>query len=150
MIEIKPLKAEDVFWAIEHGVKECNIRVIPNQDIKDIAAEREASGLCITGWVDGEIVGCGGIDPIHKGVGSVWLLLTNYIDNHPKEGYMCIKEGFEKLIKDNKLRRIEGYGRVDFLESHILFKHLGFKVEGRKKEYTPDGVDVIMYGLVRK
>ena len=135
MIEIKPLKAGDILWAVEHGVKECNIKVQSSEDIKNIARERETSGS-MTGWVDGKIVGCGGIDIIWEGVGSIWLLLTTYIDEHPKEGYLCIKEGFEKLIKDNNLRRIEGVGRVDFLESHILFKDLGFKVEGKKRKYT--------------
>ena len=149
MIEIKPLKASDILELIEHGIKELGIKTMPNEDLKSIAEQREESGLGITGRVDGKIIGCGGIDMIWDGVGEVWLLLSTYIDEHPKEGYICIKNGFEKLIKDNNLRRVEGYGRVDFPQSHILFKHLGFKVEGKKRKYTLDGVDVILYAKVK-
>jgi len=150
MFEIKPLKASDILYVIECGVKEIALKALPTDDVAKIAREREESGRCVTGWVDGKIVGCGGIDILWEKVGEIWLMLTPYINEKPKEGYRCIRTGFEKLIKENKLRRVQGYGRIGFPEAHILFDHLGFKPEGKLRKYTPDGVDVIIYALIKE
>lgn len=149
MIELKPFKAEDMLWVVEHGVKELGLKAIPDDDMKALAKAREESGKCLTGWVDGEVVGVTGIEEKWPGVADIWLMLTPYINKHVKQGYQCILRGIEKLINDNNLRRVQSYGRVDFLECHILFKHLGFEVEGLAKAYTPDGVDCIMYAKVK-
>ena len=150
MIEVRPLKADDMLFVIENGVKEYGLKATPNKDMAELAKEREESGLCVTGWVDGEIVGVGGIQILWEGVGEVWLMLTPYINKKPKEGYRCIRNGFEKLLKENKLRRVQGFGRIGFHQSHILFKHLGFKAEGKLRKYAPDGADVIIYALIRE
>ena len=149
MIEVKPFKAEDMLWVLEHGVKEFGFKTVPNEELKTMAKEREASGKCITGWVDGEIIGVAGIDLLWENVGDIWLMLTPLIHKHLKEGYKCIREGMKKLIDEHKLRRVQSYGRVDFPACHILFKHLGFKVEGMAKKYTSDGVDCILYSKVK-
>ena len=149
MIEVKPLKAEDILWVIDNGVKEVALRATPTEEMKRIAKEREEEGTCITGWVDGEIVGVAGIDELWDGVGDIWLMLTPFIDKHVKETYKCILEGMKKLIKDNDLRRVQSYGRTDFAQCHILFKHLGFEVEGLARKYTPDGCDAIIYAKVK-
>jgi hypothetical protein len=149
MIEIKPLKAEDVLYVISHGVKEVNLRATPTEEMKQLAKEREDSETCITGWVNGEIVGVAGVDMLWEGVGDMWLMLTPYIDSNIKETYKCIRQGVKKLIEKHNLRRVQSYGRVDFPECHTLFKHLGFEVEGMAKGYTPDGVNCVMYAKVK-
>lgn len=152
MISVKPFKAEDMLWVISHGIKEIGLKAIPNDEMKTLAEEREKSGKCLTGWVDGEVVGVAGIDEVWPGITDVvdmWLMLTPYIDRHIVQGYKCILEGMKKLINENKLRRVQSYGRVDFPACHILFEHLGFNVEGLAKAYTPDGVDCIMYAKVK-
>lgn len=151
MIEVKPLKAEDILWVISHGVKEVGLKAIPTDEMKALAKEREESGMCVTGWINGEAVCVAGIDELwHKGsgVGNVWLMVTHCIDNNVKEGYRCIRKGLKRLIEEHKLRRLESYGRVDFPQCHILFKHLGFEVEGLARKKTPDKVDCIMYAKV--
>ena len=149
MIDIKPMKAEDMLWVIDHGVKELGVRATPTEEMKALARDREQSGTCITGRIDGEIVGVAGIDEFWTGVGDMWMMITPMIDNRVKETYKCIRAGMKKLIKDNSLRRVQSYGRVDFPQCHTLFKHLGFSVEGKAKKYTPDGVDCIMYAKVK-
>jgi len=149
MIEVKPLKAEDILFVIENGVKEVGLKATPTDEMKALAKEREESGMCFTGWVDGEIIGIAGLDKLWEGVGNMWMMLTPLIDKHLKESYRCILKGMKKLIDENKLRRVQSYGRVDFPECHILFEHLGFKVEGLARKYTPDGVDAIMYAKVK-
>ena len=148
MIKVKPFKAEDMLYVIENGVLEAGLKAVPTDEMKKVGKEREESGKCITGWVDDEVIGVAGIDPVWEGVGSIWLMLTPAIYRHLKEGYKCICQGMEKLIEDNKLHRIESYGRIDFPECHNLFKHLGFEVEGLARKKTPDKVDCIMYAKV--
>lgn len=149
MIDVRPMKAEDMLWVIAHGVKELSLRATPTDEMKKVAKEREESGMCVTGWVNGEPQCVAGIDLLWKGCGDVWLMLTPCIDKNVREGYLCIRKGLKKLIKDHKIRRLQSYGRVDFAECHILFKHLGFEVEGLAREYTADGTDCIMYSLIR-
>lgn len=148
-IDVRPLKAEDILYVIEHGVKEIGLKAIPNDEMRILAKEREESGMCVSGWVDNEVVCVAGIDLLWEGCGNVWLMLTPCINKHVKEGYVCIRRGLKKLIKEHKMRRLQSYGRVDFPECHILFEHLGFKVEGMAKAYTPDSVDCVMYAKVK-
>lgn len=150
MIDVKPLKAEDVIWVIENGVKEVGLKATPTKDIEEKAKEREESGTCMTGWVNDEIIGCAGIDIMWEGVGEAWLMLTPAVHKYLKDSWLCIQKGFKELIEKNKLRRIQAHGRIGFDECHILFKHLGFKPEGIARKYTPDGVDCIMYALIRE
>lgn len=149
MIEVKDFKAEDMLWVIDHGVLEVNLRAEPNEEMKKAAQDREKSGKCVTGWVDGEIIGVAGIDMMWKGCGEIWLMLTPAIYGHMKDGYRCIRDGMKKLIDVNNLRRVQSHGRVDFPACHNLFKHLGFEVEGKAKGYTFDGVDCILYAKVK-
>ncbi len=148
MIDVRPMKAEDMLWVIEHGVKELNLRSEPTDELRKMAKQREDSGMCVTGWIDGKPECVAGIDIMWEGVGDVWLMITPFIDNHVKESYKCIRKGLKKLIKDHKIRRLQSYGRVDFAQCHTLFKHLGFEVEGLARQYTPDSVDCIMYAKV--
>lgn len=150
MIEVKSMQAEDMLYVIEHGVKEAGLKAIPNDEMKALAKEREESGMCVSGWVNGEVVCVAGIDLLWEKVGNVWMMLTPCINKNVREGYICIRKGLKKLIKEHKIRRLQSFGRVDFPECHILFDHLGFKVEGLAKAYTPDGVDAIMYALIRE
>lgn len=148
MIDVQPMKAEDMLWVIEHGVKEARLKATPTDEMKKIAKEREESGMCVTGWVNGEPQCVAGIDMLWEGVGDVWLMLTPCINKNIREGYLCIRKGLKKLIKEHKIRRLQSYGRVDFNECHTLFKHLGFEVEGLARQYTPDGCDCILYSLI--
>lgn len=148
MIEVKPFKADDMLYVIEHGVLEIGLKAQPTEEIRQAAQEREESGQCVTGWVNGEIIGIGGIDEEWKGVGNIWLMLTPKIYEYLKEGYKCIRQGMKKLIDDGNYHRVESYGRVDFPACHILFKHLGFDVEGIARKKTHDKVDCLMYAKV--
>ena len=148
-IEVKPMKAEDLLWVISHGVKEVQLKMTPTDDMKAIAKEREESGMCVTGWVNGEAQCVAGIDLKWEGCGDVWLMVTPCIDKNIRAGYTCIRRGLKKLIKEHKIRRLQSYGRTDFMQCHVLFKHLGFKVEGLARKYTSDGCDCILYSLIR-
>ena len=70
--EIRPFKASDMVWILEHGVKEFGLRFLPAEQIDELARAREENGQCITGLVDSQLVGCGGIGWLWPGGGDVW------------------------------------------------------------------------------
>ncbi len=148
-MSIRPFKADDMLYVIEKGVLEFGLKMYGDDHLKQLAQAREDNGQCVTGVLDGEIVGCGGIDPLWKGVGEVWVMLTYDIGKCPREAYEAIRDGLNKLIEDNKLWRVQAWGRIGFDKGHTLFRHLGFKPEGIAREYSPDGVDCILYAIVK-
>ncbi len=142
---VMPFHAEDMLWIIANGIKEFGIKCIPTDQMIELAQAREANGQCVTGWVDGKIIGCGGIDFMWPGVGEVWLFLSYEVDECPMRAFRVIRAGMDKLIEDNNLWRCQAWGRVGFHMSHTLFRHLGFKPEGIAEKYMPDGTDAILY-----
>ncbi len=136
-------RAEDMIWLLEDGVKEYSLKFLPHEHINDVAQQREESGTCLTGFVDGRIVGCGGVDTIHPGVGEVFVMLSYEVDKDPIRAYEVIRDGLEQLMEG--FHRLEGWCRVDFVKGHTLFRHLNFKVEGRASKRSMDKTDMILY-----
>lgn len=147
---IKPFQAEDMMAIIEMGIKEDGIKYYGHGTLEDLARETEKDGLSITGIVNDEIVGCGGIRKFWDGVGEVWLMLSPQTSMYPIRTYECIKNGLQKLIDENDFRCIFAYGRIGFTKAHTLFRHLGFKAKGKIERYTPDDVDCIIYALIKR
>ena len=145
---VMPFHAEDMLRIMETGIKEFGIKCVPTEQMIDHAQTRESNGQCITGWVDGEVVGCGGIDLMWPGVGEVWMFLSYETDKYPVKSFRVIKKGIKKLINDNDLWRCQAWCRESFTQGHTLFKHLGFKPEGIAEKYMPDGTDAILYAKV--
>lgn len=146
---IRPFVASDMIWIVEDGIKEYGLKILGNDNIKELAEEREANGQCLTAVVDDRIIGCGGIDLMHyKGVGEVWVLLSYETDKYPIRAYRVIKEGLDKLIKDNDLWRAEAWCRTGLAKAHTLLRHLGFTVEGKARKRMPDKTDAILYAKV--
>ena len=145
---VMPFYAEDMLWIIENGVKEFGLKCIPTDQMRELAIDRENNGQCVTVWVDGKIIGCGGIDIMWEGVGEVWLLMSYETDKCPVKAYRLIRNGMNKLINDNNLKRCQGWCRVDFAKGHTLFRHLGFETEGIARKYLPDGTDAILYARI--
>ena len=144
--ETRKFRAEDMLEVISGETKEYGLEMYSNEEI---AKQTEKDGLSITGIVDGVIVGCGGIRKLWDGVGECWLILSPDVDRYAVSAYICIRDGFEKLMAENNFIRLQAYGRMDFPKAHTLFKHLGFKAEGIARKYTPDSVDAILYARVK-
>ena len=147
---IRPFRAEDMMTIINEGTKEKGIKYYGAGTLEELAQQTEEDGLSMTGYVNDEIVGCGGIRKLWDGVGEVWLMLSPKTALYPTKTYECIREGLQKLIDENDFVRLQAWGRIGFAKAHTLFKHLGFKAEGIARKYTPDQVDSILYAIVRQ
>jgi hypothetical protein len=148
--ELRAFRAEDMLFLIGDGLKEKNVQMYGNKNLKELAEQTEIDDLSITGFVDGVMVGCGGIRKMWDGVGEVWLMLSPEVNRFPIRTGAVIFNGMRALIEDNDFTRLQGWCRVDFPQAHTLFRHLGFKAEGMAESYTPDECDCILYGLVNK
>lgn len=146
---VMPFHAEDMLWIIQDGIKEFGIKCIPTEQMVELAETREANGQCITGWVDGHVVGCGGIDMMWPGVGEVWMFLSYETDKYPVKAFRVIKKGIDKLIQDNDLWRCQAWCGKNFTQGHTLFRHLKFKPEGVAERYMSDGTDAILYARIK-
>ena len=146
----RPFRAEDMMSIIEMGTKENGFEYYGTGTLEELAQQTEEDGLSMTGIVNDEIVGCGGIRKLWEGVGECWIILSPKVNLYPTRTYECIKDGFEKLIAENDFVRLQAWGRIGFAKAHTLFKHLGFKAEGIARKYTPDGIDSILYAIVRQ
>ncbi len=146
----RPFVAEDMMTIINDGLKEQGIKYYGAGTLEELAQQTEDDGLSITGIVNDEIVGCGGIRRLWEGVGEVWLMLSPKTSLYPVKTYECIRNGFEKLIEENDFVRLQAWGRIGFTKAHTLFRHLGFRPEGIAKKYTPDQCDCLLYSIVRQ
>ena len=146
---IRPFVAEDMATIISDGIKENGFEYYGTGTLEELAQQTEDDGLSITGIINDEIIGCGGIRKLWPGVGEVWLMLSPKTALCPIRTYECIKEGFEKLIAENDFVRLQAWGRIGFTKAHTLFKHLNFKPEGIARKYAPDGVSCILYAKVK-
>jgi hypothetical protein len=143
------MTADDMMFVLRNGTREINIDAYGEENLKQLAVERERYGS-IAGFVNNECVGVGGIEPQWNGVGEAWLMLSNRVALYPVKAYLVIRDGLQKLIEENELVRIQSWVRADFHKAHVLMKHLGFKPEGLAKKYNPDGTDSILYSIVRE
>ena len=146
----RPFEAEDMLWIIESGTKEEGLKYYGAGTLEELAQQTEEDGLSMTGIVNDEIVGCGGIRKLWDGVGEVFLLLSPKTALYPARTYECIRDGFEKLIAENDFVRLQGWCRMGFAKAHTLFRHLKFKPEGIARKYTPDQTDCILYSRIKQ
>ena len=147
---VVPFKAEHMLAIIEMGTKEQGLKYYGQGTLSELAQQTEDDGLSVTGFVEGEIVGCGGIRKLWEGVGEMWLMLSPKTNAYPIKTGAVILRGFRKLIEDNDFRCLMAYGRIGFAKAHTLFRHLGFKPKGKIERYTPDDVDCIIYALIKR
>jgi hypothetical protein len=146
---IRTFVAEDMEWLLADGVKELGLKFIPSDQLKEVAKAREDNGHCITLWVDGKIVGCGGVDLLWPGVGEMWLMVSYEADKCKTKAYKLIIAGMDKISRDNNLWRCQAWVRKGNTLSHTLCRHLGFKTEGIAEKYFADGTDAILYAKVK-
>ena len=84
---IRPFRAEDMMTIINEGTKEQGIKYYGAGTLEELAQQTEEDGLSITGIINGEIVGCGGIRKLWVGVGEVWTILSPKTALYPIRTY---------------------------------------------------------------
>lgn len=139
MIELRPLQEKDIEEARRTPL-----------DIKIGAyPERDLGPLCFSGFVDGSLLGMGGIKILWPGVAEAWIVLLKKIQDMPltvrAEAILTIQNMMKQLIEDNKLWRLQAMVRPDFPKAIQLVEKLGFEREGLLRQIAPDRSSMYMY-----
>lgn len=98
---------------------------------------------------NGGIIACGGILPLWKGVGEVWVVSSPLVEKHP---IFFAKTAWRKLfemIKDLDLERVQSLVDAEHKVSMVWVERMGFKQEGVMRKYM-NGRDFIRYAWVRE
>lgn len=148
-VEIRPYKWQDALELLkdpnEKGLKD-------QKDAIRWAKLNETEGVGYTAICDGRIIGCGGIRIYWEGVGEAWAVYPKKVGQMHLDPQIAKKKLYE-MIEENKLKRVQSTPRCDWPEGLTYSKWLGFKVEGKMKQYLPDGngglVDCFMMSIIK-
>ena len=100
---------------------------ISGKDIKDIVEYYSELGHSFIGYVDGKIIGVGGVFPLWKKWGSCWMFLNKEAKNHKIQVFRCIIEKMKELVKAYNIEILTVECLEDSFEAGNLLNHLGFK-----------------------
>ncbi len=104
-------------------------------------------GPAYTMLANSEIVGCGGILRLWKGVGDAWMLATPLIQKYPKSALCITKVYLDRIIEALHFVRIQAVVKQDFWMAHNFIRRLGFQGEGLMPKYF-GGQDFVRYALI--
>lgn len=127
-IKIVPFKVEhlDVMDMRGHEKQFCSNK----QQMKIL---QDVSIAC-TGVGDGRILCCGGVTPTLPGVGSIWLIPSEYIQDSIIHFSRNLRDWLFQVREDLALHRMETDCIDDDLHNRWM-EYLGFTNEGKKLKY---------------
>lgn len=93
---------------------------------------------------ESNIVGCGGVIDIWRGVGHAWLLVSKEAEKNPFASLIVSREVMEAMFDDG-YHRIQATVLNGFQKAMRFIEFLKFKPESILKNYGPNKEDFIMY-----
>jgi hypothetical protein len=118
--------------------------------IHHAAIEPNGKPCAWSALVGGKLVTCSGIVLEKPYLGNAWAIFDKaFLEcdyQNKKDIINAIKDATERL---EGLHRIQASTDVAFRRADIFLRKLGFKAEGIKRSYGPNGEDHNFYGLVR-
>jgi RimJ/RimL family protein N-acetyltransferase len=141
MIEIVPYYPEHA-WTL---ARTCKFPCIGNDPLT-YAKELWVEGMSFSALSnDKEVIGCAGIKPMWRGVGTAWTMLSPNLRKHPFFLHRAVKRHLERLAISRGMHRVEMVVMNQFEVGKRWAKSLGFASEGVRKQYTPDKQDIEMF-----
>lgn len=98
--------------------------------------------------VNGDIIACGGVLKLWKGVGEGWLLTSPLIELHRVAFGRAAVRTIERLMDDLQLERLQTMVDAEHWVSRGWLQWMGFEPEGVMKKYL-GGRDFIRFAKVR-
>jgi len=146
MIEIRQYVPEDYMKIQRRKFDMLTFLNFPNPKI---LARNLMRGPALTGFSDGEIIACGGIMPLWKGVGEAWVVTSPLV---LKCSFSFVKVILRKLpIFSNilELERVQTTVDVEHTTSIKWVERMGFVREGLMHKYI-NGRDYYRYALIKE
>lgn len=97
----------------------------------------------------GITIAIGGVLPIHRGTGQVWIVGCEYMRKHIKEFTRSVKELKVLAMDSLNLHRLQAEVLVSKPSWVRWAKAFGLKEEGVMRQWTHNKEDVVMLGYVR-
>lgn len=151
LIDYKPEHAEQIekFGAKEKGVDDS---VLPGGWAELLSKSLVAK----TGMLDGRIIACGGLFLVWPGVAEAWITFVHDVGNLHIDPRIVGQQLYKWMDKYN-LVRIQAPLRADWEAGIKYARWLGFRPDGwpdvpegvRMRKYHYDGMDAIMYSIVK-
>lgn len=121
-IFVRPFKKED-YYMIDPIEPDTEGRKYKPEFVQAI----EESGLSVTGIRNGKVVGSGGVHPMNKEQGELWLQLDKDCLNHRFDTLKWLIEGMKIIEQTYPFNQLFVY-ICNFVTSAKLVKYLGFKL----------------------
>lgn len=115
-----------------------------------VESDSDFDQLCaVTMFVEGKIACIMGVAVFRPGVLDAVLIPGEAFYDNVKTCYRAIKMWLERIQYTINWRRLQALTRVD-APHHIRFiEALGFKKEGRLRQYGTNGYDVFIYSIIK-
>lgn len=112
-------------------------------DPQALAALYAQRGPAFTGMAGQEIMACGGLVMLWRGVAEVWMVSTALVAARPLAFHRAVKRGLARLRQDMGLWRVQAAVQKEHEVSRAWLARLGFREEGEMPGYGPDGEDYV-------
>ena len=145
MIEIKQYSPEDYMKIKRRDFDMLTFLNFPNPRI---AARNLLRGMAITGFRDGEIIACGGIMPLWKGVGEAWVVTSPLVRVCSFSFVKVVWRRLKVFAGILDLERVQTTVDAEHEVSIKWVERMGFMREGLMRRYI-DGRDFYRYALIR-
>jgi len=146
-IEIRPFERQHAIEIAESGARMPDLKIDEDFMLWLDQAE-QFNKLSFSGFLEGRLVGCGGLVIPWPGMAEAWILLVKDIQK------LCVnpavvRRKLKGLIRKYGLRRVQAPLRADFDAGIKYAKYLGFEYEGCHRKYHRDGTDAYMYAIIK-
>lgn len=130
------------------GRREFDLVTFQNFINPNAVATNLAKGIAFTGLVNDDVMACGGILPLWKGVGEAWVVTSPLVVSYPTFFAKTIYRKLLAIVEILRLERVQTTVDAEHTVSLGWVEWMGFKQEGLMERYI-GGRDFYRYARVR-
>lgn len=147
-VKIIPYEPHHIDEIMRDGARERTKKIAALSEWQDWKRIWKEKGPAHTILVDQKVLLCAGVMLMNWNRGEVWMVGSKMIKKYQKTTFSSVKKYLDMIIKEFKLRRVQGLVEPDFEEGKRFLEHLGFRLETEKgmQAYGPYGEDILLYG----
>lgn len=131
----------------EHLIGFSNRDTAVREEIR-LAIWKEQAGPAYTALAGDTILGCAGVILLHRGVGAIWMTLSEAIAAYTIWFHRTCRRVLADVMRAYSLHRLEANALAENERNQRWLEAMGFRSEGGLAHaYTPDRKDIIRYEL---
>ena len=146
MIEIREYIPDDYLKVNRRHFDSLTVMHFPNPKLVAINLSK---GPAFTGVANGEIIACGGILPLWKGVGEAWVVSSELVSLYPITFAKVIWRKLKSIIEELELERVQTTVDVEHKVSQKWLERMNFENEGLMRKFL-GGRDYYRYAWIKE